>query len=132
MTRLMLDTTAYSAFKRGDPEVVAAVREADAIHLPVVALGEIRAGFESGSRREENLRELREFLGATRVSVLPVGDETAVRYAAIYGALRARGRPVPTNDMWIAASAMEHGVPLLTSDARFRDVPQVLVRWFEP
>lgn len=132
MTTIMLDTSAYAAFKRGWAEAVAALRQADGILLSVITLGELWGGFEAGTRRERNRQELEEFLSAPRVRIASVGPDTAERYAAIYAYLRKNGRPIPTNDLWIAASAMEHGAELLTSDSHFENVPHILVRFLAP
>lgn len=91
-------------------------------------LGELLASLEVGSRRQENQRELDEFLGSPRVRLVDLSRETAHRYARILAYLRGIGRPIPTNDLWIAASAMEHGCELLTTHARFLDLPQIMVR----
>lgn len=123
----MLDTSAYSAFKRGNPEAIDLLRKAPDILLPVIVLGELWSGFESGSKRETNRHELDAFLSSPRVLVVQAGIETAARYAVIHAYLRANGRPIPTNDLWIAALAMEHGTTLLTADAHFLQLPQILV-----
>jgi len=127
MSALMLDTSAYAAFKRGRPEFIAALRKARAILLPTVVLGELLAGFEAGGRRQHNRAELEEFQHNPRVRLALITPETAERYARIYAYLRGVGRPVPTNDLWIAASAMEHGAELLTADAHFTHIPQIVV-----
>ena len=92
-------------------------------------LGELLSGFASGAREERNRRELRDFLSSTRVTVLPIGLETAERFAVVHQALRRAGTPIPTHDVWIAASAMEHGLRVLTTDAHFRAVPMLLVEY---
>lgn len=130
LSTLMLDTSAYSAFKRGRPEAIEALRQASSILLPSIVLGELLAGFEVGGRCQENRRELAEFQRNPRVRAVQITEDTAERYARIYAHLRSAGRPVPTNDLWIAASAMEHGAELLTTDRHFLDVPQIVVRYF--
>ena len=122
MKPIALDTNAYAAFKRNDPDVLAVLRVAPELLLSATVLGELLAGFAFGSREAANRRELAEFLGASGVRVAPVGEATADNYALIYGALRRRGKPIPTNDLWIAASALEHGAALLTFDTHFSAV----------
>lgn len=131
MSILMLDTSGYAAFKRGHQEAIDAVRQAPSILVPSIALGELLAGFEVGGRRLEHRRELTEFQRSPRVGIVLITEDTAERYARIYAHLRTAGRPIPTNDLWIAASAMEHGAELLTTDRHFLDVPQIVVSFFE-
>ena len=123
----MVDTSAYALFKRGHTDAISQIRKASTILLPAVVLGELWAGFEIGSRRTTNRDELDAFLASSRVSTIPIINETAERYARIYAYLRRNGRPIPTNDLWIAASAMEHSATLLTADAHFLLIPQILV-----
>lgn len=132
MTRLMLDTSAYSAFKRGHPGVVRRLGEADEIFLCPVVLGELLAGFRRGSRRRVHEQELEEFLSADRVFVLPMDDDVAECYAAIVAHLLDAGTPLPTNDLWIAAAAMRMGLALLTLDADFDRIPQIRVQRLPP
>lgn len=127
MKTLMIDTSAYALFKRGHPDAISQIRKAAAILLTTIVLGELWAGFETGSRRSVNRAELDAFLASSRVSVVPVINETAERYARIYAYLRKNGRPIPSNDLWIAASAMEQSATLLTADAHFLHIPQILV-----
>jgi tRNA(fMet)-specific endonuclease VapC len=132
MNRIALDTSAYSAFKRGHHDVVQHLRRASEILVSSVVLGELLGGFEVGGRLQRNRDELRLFLRSRRVRLVPVGEATAERYARIYAALRAAGRPLPTNDLWIAASAMEHGAELVSLDRDFAHVAQILVALYEP
>ena len=127
VSSLLIDTSAYAAFKRGHTEAIAELRTARSILIPAVVLGELLAGFDVGGKRKKNRSELREFQLGSRVSLVEITRETAERYAHIYAYLRGIGRPIPTNDLWIAASAMEHGAELLTLDAHFLNVPQVMV-----
>ncbi|MFN8093173.1 MAG: type II toxin-antitoxin system VapC family toxin [Vicinamibacteria bacterium] len=128
MSRLLLDTSAYAAFFRGHPTAVAAVREASELALSPIVLGELRSGFLKGSRRARNERELAEFLASPRCTVPPIDEDTAERYAAIHGYLRRQGTPVSPNDLWIAASAAQHGLTVVTRNGDFDRIPHVLVR----
>jgi tRNA(fMet)-specific endonuclease VapC len=125
--RVLLDTSGYSAFKRGHPGVVELLRAVTLVALNAVVLGELLSGFAAGAREERNRQELRQFLASPRVRVLDIAAETAERFAVVHQALRRAGTPIPTHDMWIAASAMEHGLRVLTTDAHFRAIPMLLV-----
>jgi Predicted nucleic acid-binding protein, contains PIN domain len=126
VTRILADTSAYSAFFRGHTGVKALFQKVDEIVLSPVVLGELRAGFIAGAHRRKNERDLELFLKSLRVSVLPVDEETSGCYAAIVHGLRVAGTPVPTNDIWIAASAMQHGLRVITTDRHFAKIPQIL------
>lgn len=126
MTRVFLDTSAYSAFMSGHPDVKRALQEADAVYVNPIVLGELRAGFLKGRWRKKNEEELRAFLAAPRVDIVDVTEATAERYAAILDFLWKGGLPIPTNDIWIAASAMQHGLKLITTDAHYTKVPHIV------
>jgi tRNA(fMet)-specific endonuclease VapC len=132
MSRISLDTSAYSAFKRDHPQARHRVREASQIQISPVVLGELQAGFRKGMRLAENLAELAQFLASPRVAVVAVDEETAERYAVILDSLRRAGSPLPTNDIWIAASTMQWGSVLLTTDPHFRAVAQIVAEVLEP
>jgi tRNA(fMet)-specific endonuclease VapC len=128
--RLLVDTSAYSAFMRGHGDTKVALQEADEIFVNSIVLGELRAGFMKGRRRRRNEDELNRFLASPRVKLLDVTEETAERYAIILNSLWQAGTPIPTNDIWIAAGAMEYGLELLTTDDHYQKVPQVIVNYF--
>jgi tRNA(fMet)-specific endonuclease VapC len=132
MSRLLLDTSAYAAFFRDHAGVKTEVREASELLLSPIVLGELRSGFLKGARRDVNERELQEFLASPRCSVPVIDEETAHRYAAIHDYLRRKGTPVSPNDLWIAASAAQHGLTVVTLNGDFDLIPQVLVRKFDP
>ena len=122
ITAILLDTNAYVAFKQGNPDAVEIIQRAPMLALSSTVLGELLAGFAVGSREAKNRAELQQFLASERVHVLTVDDVTAAYYAGIYRNLREKGRPIPTNDMWIAASALQHGYALFTHDGHFQAV----------
>jgi len=124
--RILLDTNAYAAFKRGQPGARDIVQMAGTLGVSTVVLGELLGGFALGSRAERNRTELAAFLDSPRVAVLPVGEATAEFYASVFAALRRKGQPIPTNDLWVAASALEHGFALFTYDSHFRAVDGLL------
>jgi predicted nucleic acid-binding protein len=128
MSRVCLDTSAYSHFKRGDAAAVEALSRATWVGVPVVVVGELRTGFLLGARADRNEAELARFLANPAVEVLEVDDEAAQIYAEIVVAQRRAGRPVPTNDLWIAALAARSGAPVLTYDADFAAIARISTR----
>lgn len=126
MKEILLDTSAYSEFKRGNSAVLEHVQTAHKIWLSTIAHGELLAGFAAGSREKINRSELDQFLSSARVATVGVDSATAERYAIIYAFLRREGKPIPTNDLWIAATAMQLGVPVVTADRHFQLVPQII------
>ena len=127
MNAILFDTNAYTSFKRGHAESVRIVQSAPSIAISSTVLGELLGGFAAGTREAENRRELEAFLAPPRVTLHSVGRVTAERYAEVFASLKAAGTPIPTNDIWIAANALEHGLSLFTFDAHFRKVPGLRV-----
>lgn len=125
--KVMLDTSAYSAHLRGNDNVKQALGEADEIYLNPVVLGELYAGFAHGVREKKNRDIFREFLDSPRVQIVVIDEETAERYTAIITYLWSKGTPIPTSDLWIAATAMQYGLKLITTDSHYRNVPQIIV-----
>lgn len=120
--RVLLDTNAYSDLARGHLPITDRVRQAETVLLSSIVAGELLGGFHRGTRFRENFADLQRFLAQPRVQLVPVSLTTADRYGRIYAALRRRGKPIPTNDMWIAAHAMETGAELLSSDPHFQHI----------
>ena len=120
--RVLLDSNAYSHLKRGHHRIVEIVRDSEEILMPLVVVGELLYGFRHGSLLDRNTRELHAFLANPHVSTAAMNLTTADRYARIAAALRAKGRPIPTNDIWIAAHAMETGADLVSFDRHFDHV----------
>ena len=126
MRRILIDTNAYTAFKRGEARALEIVRHAPEIALSATVLGELLAGFANGGRAAKNRRELAEFLGSLRVRQLGVDAETAEHYALLFASLRRKGCPVPTNDLWIAASAMQYGYAVFSFDKHFAEMENLI------
>ncbi len=125
--KVLLDTSAYSALQRGDRRILTVMQRSTTVAVPVVALGELHSGFRAGTRRTENEELLTRFLGKSSVRIVNVTEETALRYAEVDVYLRKKGRPIPRNDVWIAALAIEHGMHLLTLDVHFQEIPLLLI-----
>lgn len=123
--RLLIDTNRYTDFARGDREAVDRLQRAARVYVPFIVVGELRAGFLFGSRPSRNEANLTRFLSTPRVEVLYADDETTHQYARLFRQLRTQGTPIPTNDLWTAALAVQHGLHLFARDRHFDHLPQI-------
>lgn len=117
--RVLLDTSAYAHFRRGQRDVLEILATAEKVYLSAVTLGELEAGFVLGSRAEENRTAMREFLAEPFVTTVNVDEAVARLYGNFFASLRKAGTPVPTNDIWIASCAMHVGAQVVTFDSDF-------------
>ncbi len=129
MREILIDTNIYTHAMRGDPGVVTVLRQAAAIGIAPISIGELLSGFKAGRKEQMNRDELGLFLDSPRVRLHNIDFETAEFYAVVLDGLRKIGKPIPTNDIWIAAVAFQQGLPLFTLDRHFEKVPGlVLIR----
>lgn len=124
--RIAIDTNRLVDFFRDEPEAVTAVQEAREIFVPFVSAAELRAGFLGGKKGTVNERIFTKFLNSARVQILLANEETTHHYARLFQQLRKQGTPIPTNDLWIAALALQNDLPLLSRDRHFDSIPQLL------
>jgi tRNA(fMet)-specific endonuclease VapC len=122
MSRLLLDTNRYSDLVANVGEVTSRVERAEEVWLTVISLGELRAGFALGTRRAQNEACLTQVLTLQGVGLLVPDSDTSRFYAEIVASLRRSGTPIPTNDAWIAALAIQHNLELDSRDEHFRRV----------
>jgi tRNA(fMet)-specific endonuclease VapC len=120
----LLDTNVVIAFFSGEPTVISQFDQADEILLPSIVLGELIFGARKSSRATDNLARIEEF--GQQVVVLDCDRDTARQYGAIKHALRLKGRPIPDNDIWIAAIARQYHLTLVTRDTHFAEVDDLL------
>jgi len=124
--RVAVDTNRLTDLFQGDAELAELLGTCEEVWIPLVALGEIKAGFYGGKQQQRNELLLQKFLAKTTVGVLLPSRETAEHYARLFVQLKRAGTPVPDNDLWIAALVLEHDVALLTRDGHFDRIPQLL------
>jgi len=122
---VLLDTNFYSAFCKGDEQTVRVIQQARKIFLPFAVLAELRAGFLCGTKARRNEKSLTLFLNSVRVEVLYPDENTTHQFAAVFAQLRLLGKPIPTNDIWIAALAVQHDLILCSRDNHFDLLPQL-------
>ena len=125
--RRLLDTNAYVALKGGDARVEELIRSCEHLYVSIVVLGELYFGFHDGSRFRQNVGELNAFLSHPFVSIAFLSRTTADRFGRIATHLKRAGTPIPTNDIWIAAQAMESGLELISFDRHFQAVPGLVL-----
>jgi len=128
MRKVLLDTNIYVAFKRNDMEIVDAFRHLDYIGIDVTVLAELYSGFKCGKKEKLNRIELKEFINNPRVHLLEHDYTTAEYYSIIYLNLREKGSPIPTNDIWIAAVALQNGLAVFTKDNHFSYIDGLIVK----
>jgi tRNA(fMet)-specific endonuclease VapC len=116
------------ALMAGDERIADVLRAADAVLLSPVVIGELHDGFLGGTWNARNREILEAFRQKPRTITVPILDETADWFAEIKRMLRRKGKPIPINDVWIAASCLEHGARLVSLDTHFSHV-EGLLRW---
>ena len=124
---LLLDTNAYVEFCSGEPQIVDAVKNAINIYFPLIVIGELRAGFECGSKKQYNEKILDDFLNEECVEIIYPNNLTSRQYSLIFKELRIKGKPIPTNDIWIAALAIQNNMILITKDTHFHELDNISI-----
>jgi tRNA(fMet)-specific endonuclease VapC len=120
--KLALDTNAYKALGEGDQQLAEEARTAEAVGLPMIALGELWFGFMNGTKLRQNAATLERFLATPRVRVLALDRQTTRVFGEIATSLRQAGIAIQQNDIWIAALCKQHGFALATRDRGFQHV----------
>ncbi len=127
MRRIAIDTSVYSAFKENHPAIKKLFQRVDYIGIDITVIAELYSGFKMGNRERQNREELALFIDSPRVEVLYHDLETAEFYAFIVSSLKKKGQPIPTNDIWIAATSLRHGLALATSDKHFKEIDGLML-----
>ena len=127
MKKVLIDTNIYSYAMKGDPETIAVLRQSHEIGICAVSIGELLSGFKGGNRELENRKELEEFLDTPRVKTYSIDEDTAEFYAEVLNSLKENGKPIPTNDIWIASVALQHGLKLFSKDQHFKYVSGLML-----
>ena len=128
MNAAVIDTNVLiDCFQRGGG-AADAISDYDRIHVCPAVIGEFKSGIDTGTKRGRKAKErLDEFLDDPAVEIVPCTDETAEYYARIYRTLKENGTPLPTNDIWIASAALEHGATVISGDGHFSRIPMLKV-----
>ena len=124
--RVALDTSRLTDLLRGDVALADLLGACEEVWIPLIVLAEMKAGFHGGAQQHRNEALLQKFLAKPTVALMLPDRETAEQYARLFVQLRRAGTPVPDNDLWIAAMALEHDLLLITRDRHFTHIPQLL------
>lgn len=128
--RLSVDTNAVIAYREGIPTVCTLIEGADLLFLPVVVLGELLYGALNSAKPQRNEQFTHKF--SAQSVLVPIDDAVAIRYATVRLQLKKIGRPIPENGIWVAATCLELGVPLLTRDGHFDHIHGLeVINWEE-
>ena len=124
--RIALDTNRITDLFRGDEELAEQLGLCDEVWIPLIVLGEVKAGFQGGTQQRRNEILLRRLLAKSTVDVLLPDRETAEHYGRLFVQLKRAGTPIPDNDLWIGALVLQHNLVLATRDSHFDRIPQLM------
>lgn len=127
MKQILIDTNIYTHAMKGDPDTIFILQRARKIGISAVSIGELLSGFKGGNQESRNRAELEEFLDSPRVQIYGIDEDTAEFYADILNRLRKKGKPIPTNDIWIASVALQHGLKIFSKDQHFKYVSGLIL-----
>ena len=127
MRKVLIDTNVYTAFKRKVPDIVKSFQHFDFIGINITVIAELYAGFIGSKKEQTNRLELERFMDTPRVNYINNDMDTADFYARVFNSLKKKGSPIPSNDIWIAASALQNGLAVFTLDKHFRYVDGLIV-----
>ncbi len=129
MTKILLDTSAYSNLLRGNSDIAKAANEADMVYMSVFVLAELFTGFKGGTKEKLNRNILNKFIDKPTVRIIEGTAETAEIFSEVKHELKMKGTPVPINDIWIASNCIETGSVLITADNHFKLIKGLRVKF---
>ena len=119
---VVIDTNIYISFVKGEDKSINRLLQYDIIYIPTIVIGELAFGFENSTKKDENLKTLEEFLSQPQIVIIKIDKKIALNYGLIKYDLKTRGKPIPMNDVWIAACATTKHLPLMSLDKHFENV----------
>ena len=117
---VLLDTNILIGILAKDEAILSRLVETEAVFLPSIALGELYFGAFKSAHPDDNAERIERLAAST--AILYCDGTTALHYGRIKTGLRAKGRPIPENDIWIAAIAQQHGLTVVSRDLHFREI----------
>ncbi len=128
MRKVLIDTNIYTAFKNNNTRIITSFKHLDFIGIDITVLAELYSGFKGGKKERRNILELEEFINSSRVRIITHNEITAQFYANVFNALKIKGKPIPTNDIWIAASSLQNGLALFTLNSHFTEIECLVIK----
>jgi len=128
MKEIALDTNIAVDLLNGKPEVIEKLRQFDMIYLPATVCGELMFGAKNSGKRKDNIANFRSFI--SNCEALEINSLVAEEYSDIRIEMKKKGRPIPENDIWIAAICVSNGVSLMTRDQHFENIDQLRIERF--
>jgi len=122
MTNILIDTNIYIEVFKNNKKVTHLLQTVDHIGISTITIGELLFGFRNGTKLTENKKELDEYCKLPRLTIYEIDSETADCYSSIKYQLKTDGKPIPTDDIWIAATAMQHGLSIFSFDKHFQNI----------
>jgi len=127
LKKIFIDTNIYSNAMKGEEASIKIFRQYEILLISPVVIGELLAGFRRGKLEDKNRQQLKNFLSRDRVKAVTISMETSEFYSFILNELKTQGTPIPINDIWIAASVMEHGAGIATNDSHFEKIKGLMI-----
>lgn len=124
--KFLLDTNIIVAWLSGETNIASKIDKAKEIHIPVIVLGELYYGALYSTQVEKNIQQIKNII--VIYNILMIDEETTIAYGNIKAALRKKGKPIPENDIWIAALAMRYELVLITRDKHFKEIESIKVK----
>lgn len=125
-SKFLLDTNIISAWLKGESAIANKIDNAKEVHIPVIVVGELYYGASFSTQSQKNITDIQSI--THHYSVLPVDEFTTIVYGTIKAALRKKGKPIPENDIWIAAIARQHNLTIVTRDKHFNEIEGLKIK----
>jgi len=124
---MLLDTNIIIELFKGDVKLSDYLDKQSVVYIPSIVLGELYLGAYRSANTAKNIKKIRSLM--ERCTILAVDEETADHFGAIKAELLKKGKPIPENDIWIAAIAKQYDLQTLTNDKHFKNVPGIKVKY---
>jgi len=126
--KYLLDTNIIIAWLQGEAAIANKIEKAEEVHIPIIVVGELYYGATFSNHLQKNIKEIKKV--TSNYNVLLIDEGTAINYGNIKTELRKIGKPIPENDIWIAAIARQYELTVVTRDNHFKTIDSIsLQNW---